>query len=59
MYENHNHTLIVMIILGMAVSLSFSFAVTLLAITPSSLKLLKTPTFWQFKLALVTKHQHF
>ncbi|CAL8309317.1 unnamed protein product [Lota lota] len=30
-----------------------SFVVTLLAIAPSSLKLLKTPTFWQFKLALV------
>ena len=48
-----------MIILGMAVSLSFSFAVTLLAIAPSSLKLLTTHTFWQFKLALVTKHQNF
>ncbi|CAL8254920.1 unnamed protein product [Merluccius merluccius] len=30
-----------------------SLAVTLLALAPSSLRLLRTPTFWQFKLALV------
>ncbi|KAG7257621.1 hypothetical protein CRUP_002323 [Coryphaenoides rupestris] len=40
-------------LLSSSSQLYLSLAATLLAIAPSSLKLLATPTFWQFKLSLV------